>query len=155
MSNENLIQFLETKLKSKVTNVVAPREGRIFAETTCAELIQVVQALKDWGMVNVGTITGLDSGDNFEAIYHMYDAHGLMLNLKVFTPRENPVIPSITPVYPSVFLYERELMDLLGIVVEGTPPNRRYPLPENWPQGEFPLRKDWKGFPTSKEVKQS
>jgi membrane-bound hydrogenase subunit beta len=38
-------------------------------------------------------------------------------------------------------------MDLLGIQVEGIPPGRHYPLPEGWPEGQYPLRKDWKGLP--------
>ena len=99
-------------------------------------------------MVNLGTITGLGClVSNFEVIYHFYDRAGLVFNLKVFTPRENPIIPSVTSVFPGVFFYERELMDLLGIVVEGTPPGRRYPLPDGWPEGQYPLRKDWKGLP--------
>jgi membrane-bound hydrogenase subunit beta len=33
---------------------------------------------------------------------------------------------------------------LLGAQVEGLPQSSRYPLPDNWPKGQFPLRKDWK-----------
>jgi Ni,Fe-hydrogenase III component G len=43
-------------------------------------------------------------------------------------------------------------MDLLGAQVEGLPAGRRYPLPEDWPQGEYPLRKDWKMDTEVKEV---
>jgi len=112
----------------------------------------VATSLKEWGLYYLGTITGLDSGDKFEIIYHFYDDYGLIFNLKVFTPRDNPKVPTVTTVFPGVFLYERELMDLLGIDVEGTPPNRRYPLPDDWPAGQYPLRKDWKGLPSVEEV---
>ena len=27
--------------------------------------------------------------------------------------------------------------------VQGLPPGNRYPLPDDWPQGQYPLRKDW------------
>ena len=33
---------------------------------------------------------------------------------------------------------------MFGVKVEGLPAGRHYPLPEDWPQGEYPLRKDWK-----------
>jgi len=33
---------------------------------------------------------------------------------------------------------------MLGVQIEGLPPGKRYPLPDNWPAGQYPLRKDWK-----------
>ena len=152
-NNEEVIKSLEAKLKGAVSNFVAPRERRIFAETSLAKLVEVARLLKEWGMTFVGTITGLDVGDKFEVIYHFYDLHGFLLNLRVVTPRNDPKIPSISSVFPGVIFYERELMDLLGIIVEGTPPGRRYPLPDNWPEGQYPLRKDWKGLPAETGVK--
>ena len=152
-NNEEIIKSLEAKLKGAVHNFVAPRERRIFAETSVAKIVEVTQWLREWGMVNLAMITGLDSGENFEVIYHFYDVPGLLFNLKIFTPKSNPKIPSVTSVFPGVFLYERELMDLFGIMVEGIPPGRRYPLPDNWPEGQYPLRKDWKGLPKETEVK--
>jgi membrane-bound hydrogenase subunit beta len=153
MANDEFMKSLEAKLIGVVFNMTAPRERRIFAETTSEKLVEATRLLKECGMINIGTITGLDSGDRFEVIYHFYNSQGLLFNLKVFIARNQPKIPSVTSVFPGVFLYERELMDLLGIIVEGTPPSRRYPLPDNWPEGQYPLRKDWKGPATEIEVK--
>ena len=33
---------------------------------------------------------------------------------------------------------------MFGIVVEGIPDGRRLNLPDDWPDGQYPLRKDWK-----------
>ncbi|HEX3044175.1 MAG TPA: NADH-quinone oxidoreductase subunit C [Bacillota bacterium] len=154
MGNAQLVDSLVTRFPQKVTNIITPRERRVFAETSADDLVEVVRFLKEWGMINIGNITGLDGGERFEIIYHCYDSQGLILNLKVFTPRENSMIPSVTSVFPGVFLYERELMDLFGINVNGTPPGRRYPLPDDWPVGQYPLRKDWKGLPGKGEVNQ-
>ena len=153
MANDEFIKSLEAKSKGTVKNIIAPRERRIFAETSLNNLVEVTKMLKELGMINLGTITGLDSGDNFEVFYHFYNAQGLLFNLKVFTPRNNPKIPSVTSIFPGISLYERELIDLLGIIVEGIEPGRRYPLPDNWPAGQYPLRKDWKGLPSEAEVK--
>lgn len=152
MHNDDLIAFLNSKLSKEVTNITSPRERRVFAETTAEKLVEVTQALKQWGMVNLGTITGLDLGEQFEVIYHFYDGKGLILNLKVHTPRNDPKVPTLTGIFPGVFLYEREILDLFGIQVEGTPMVRKYPVPEDWPDGQFPMRKDWKGLPAKKEV---
>ena len=89
------------------------------------------------------TITGLDEGENLGFIYHLAHENGNVINLKSFVPKKNPVIKSITERLPIAELYERELVDMFGAVVEGLPEGLRYPLPDDWPQGEFHLRKDW------------
>jgi NADH:ubiquinone oxidoreductase subunit C len=152
MNNQELVAFLQSKFSGKITNVTTPREKRIYAEVAATDLVSAMQTLKNSGIHCLGTITGLDTGEKFEVIYHLYNDDGIVLNLKTFTPRTQPKVPSVTSVFPGVFLYERELMDLLGIEVEGTPSHRRYPLPDDWPAGQFPLRKDWKGLPTEDEV---
>ena len=67
-----------------------------------------------------------------------------MLNLKLAVPKAKPVIKTVSGLFPGCVIYERELVDLLGAEVEGLPPGERYPLPDNWPAGQYPLRKDWK-----------
>jgi Ni,Fe-hydrogenase III component G len=69
---------------------------------------------------------------------------GIMLNIKIYAPKTEPVIPTITEMFPSAEIPEREVEDLLGAKVKGLAPGRRYPLPEDWPQNDHPLLKDWK-----------
>jgi membrane-bound hydrogenase subunit beta len=90
------------------------------------------------------TITGLDVGENLEFIYHIANYDGILINIKTTAPKSDPVIKTILGVYNGATFYERELEDLLGAKVDGLPEGRHYPLPENWPKGEHPLRKDWK-----------
>jgi NADH-quinone oxidoreductase subunit C len=61
--------------------------------------------------------------------------------VKVFTPREDPRVPSVAGLWPTANWHEREAFDLLGIVFDGHPEMRRILLPEDW-QGH-PLRKDY------------
>ena len=93
------------------------------------------------------TITGLDNGEMFEFLYHIAHEDGIVLTLKVKTPRDGGVLPSVMPIYNGAIFYELELEGLLGVEVEGLPDDRQYPLPDNWPKGQYPMRKDWK--PTS------
>ncbi len=150
MNGQKLADFITERFNAQNVNI--SRERRIWAEIPARNLVETVQALKEAGMAFSGAITGLDLGDRFEIIYHLSNDEGVLLNLKVFISREDPRIPSITDIFPGSFLYERELIDLFGIKVEGTPHSRRYPLPEDWPDGEYPLRKDWKGLPSESEV---
>ena len=59
-------------------------------------------------------------------------------------PKDEPVLQTVTGYFPAAELYEREMVDLLGMQVQGLPPGTRYPLPDGWPAGQYPLRKDWK-----------
>ena len=51
--------------------------------------------------------------------------------------------PSITPLVPAAALYEREIQDLFGLIADGHPDPRRLVMHSNWPQGQFPLRRDF------------
>lgn len=54
-----------------------------------------------------------------------------------------PVFPSIALRLPAASLYEREVKDMFGLVPEGHPDTRPLTLHEHWPEGVFPLRKDF------------
>lgn len=150
MNGPKLAEYITQHLKAQNVNIA--RERRLFAEIPVTQLVTAIQSLKESGMINIGAITGLDLGDRFEVMYHLYNNEGVLLSLKVYISRENPQVPTVTDIFPGVFMYERELIDLFGIMVDGIPHNRKYPIPEDWPDGEYPLRKDWKGLPNEKEV---
>lgn len=54
---------------------------------------------------------------------------------------------SLTPAIYCANWYEREIMDMFGIVPLGHPDLRPLNLWDDWPQGYYPLRKDFKGSP--------
>ena len=97
------------------------------------------------GFSHLCTITGLDAGERFEVIYHISnDDTGVLLSLKRPVSKDNLVVETILPIYEGATFYEREVEGLLGISVQGLPEGRQYPLPDNWPKGQYPLRKEWK-----------
>jgi len=63
------------------------------------------------------------------------------LRLKVFVPEEDPVVPTVTGVWPSANWQEREVWDMFGIKFDGHPDMRRILLPFDWTG--HPLRKDY------------
>ena len=130
--------FLEGKFKTV-------KNKRIFVDVPIDKFWEVMDhAVRVEHFPHLCTITGLDNGQTVGLIYHLAANDGMMLNIETSVPKDNPVIKTITEIYPSASLYERELEDLLGVKVEGLPEGRRYPLPDDWPIGDHPLLKDWK-----------
>jgi NADH-quinone oxidoreductase subunit C len=78
-----------------------------------------------------------------EVVYHFYSMqkkHG-PIGLRCRTNRENPSIPSITPVFRGAEFQEREIFDLYGIKFPGHPDLRRILMWEGF--ADFPMRKDY------------
>ncbi len=55
----------------------------------------------------------------------------------------DPRYPAITTRVPACHWDEREMRDLLGIIPEGHPDARRLIFRDEWPEGVYPLRKDF------------
>jgi len=93
------------------------------------------------------TISTADTGENFELLYHLIGPHRIILSLSLLLPRGQPSIPTISDLLPPAAIYERQIHDLFGIRFDGHPGLSRLMLNEDWPENEYPLRKDWKPDP--------
>jgi NADH-quinone oxidoreductase subunit C len=87
-------------------------------------------------------VDGFPLEPRFELNYHLLSlARRERLRLKVRVAGSDPVVDSVTPVWPTANWHEREVFDLFGVRFEGHPDLRRILMPENW-EGH-PLRKDY------------
>jgi NADH-quinone oxidoreductase subunit C len=63
------------------------------------------------------------------------------VRLKVLLEAGDPVVESVTSVWPAANYFEHEVFDLFGVRFSGHPYLRRLLMPEDW-EGH-PLRKDY------------
>jgi len=96
-------------------------------------------------------ISPSDRGDSVELIYHFTIYYGqhlkeISLGLSVALPKDNLKIPTITDIVPGAIFTEREIQEMMGIEVLGIPDKRRLFLPEDFPEGIHPWRKDEPGL---------
>lgn len=83
----------------------------------------------------------------FQILYHFsLDETGLILSLRVKLGKETPEVDSISDLVPAADWIEREIHELFGIRFRGRPELERLLLGEEWPEGVYPLRKDFKGI---------
>lgn len=144
MERENeIVEKLKSFLRENVLEAKIPRERRIFIRIKSEALKDTAKHLaKDLGFKHLSTITGIDSGEEIEVIYHLAHKGSIELSLRLTISKEKPIVPTITDVIPGAVLYEREVHDLLGVTFEGHPDLSPLVLPEGWPKGIYPLRKE-------------
>jgi len=141
---ESIVQDLVKKFSFMQDRAKVQRVRRIVAEADPDRFEEVFAYARQYLEFSIlCTITGLDEGLTLGFIYHMARTDGIALSLKISVPKDNPVIKTVLKYFPNSDIYERELMDLLGAKVEGLSEGSRYPLPDDWPKDEHPLRKDW------------
>lgn len=141
----NILISIKNKFPSAEIENASISKKRIYFSLKPDIFFQTIEfTALELGFFHLCTITGIDNLDSFEFLYHTANENGILLTLKLKTPRNDSVIiKSVLPVYNGATFYERELEGLFGIKVEGLPEGRQYPLPDNWPAGQYPLRKDW------------
>ena len=133
-------QEVADTLKANVDEVKVINERCLFASSDKKRFMNIIQLLKSSGVTHLSTITAVDNGKSIELIYH-FDCKPAMLNLKIFLPLKDISIPTITGLFPGAILYERDITEMMGVKVEGHPAPGRLFLPEDWPEGSYPLRK--------------
>jgi NADH:ubiquinone oxidoreductase subunit C len=150
---EKIKQELEGKFGHLKDAIVVKRDRRVFVNVSLEKFDEVfAYAARQMHFEALSTITGMDNGESFTVMYHLNRQGGIVLNLGINVSKNNPVIKTITSFFAGADIYERELVDLLGIQVEGLAIGNRYPLPDNWPKNEYPLRKEWKAGTSRKDT---
>jgi membrane-bound hydrogenase subunit beta len=144
MNDAEKIEKIKRLLGDKILEAANPAVRRVFLTVAVRDLVAVIETLKkELGLWFICTVSGLDKGDSYEIIYHFGDAPG-NVNVRTRIPKSDPHLPSLCAIIPGNILYERELQDMFGIVVDGLPDPRPMLMPDDWPAGQYPLRKDWK-----------
>ena len=95
------------------------------------------------GSAGIIALTGLDLGETIGLMYHIR-SNGGIFTIRTEVPKQNPKLATIADILPGAVFHEREAADLFGVVFEGHPNPARLVLPDDWPVGLYPLRKDAK-----------
>jgi Ni,Fe-hydrogenase III large subunit/Ni,Fe-hydrogenase III component G len=94
-------------------------------------------------VISIGADDRPFSGNFLVAHNFAFDKDHLLCSVLTYLPPDNPRIDSISGVVPAANWAEREIRDLIGIEPVGHPYPKRLVLPDGWPDGVHPLRKDF------------
>jgi Ni,Fe-hydrogenase III component G len=154
MSTESALQTATQLTAAWAKATTTPEANRVDISVAPSDLHSAVAALHGahWGYL--AAITGLDSPttNEIELLYH-FCQDAAVFTLRVSVPRDDAAVPTICDVMPSASLFEREVMEMFGAKIIGTPDTARLVLPDDWEEGVYPLRKDFVPTPDAQATK--
>ncbi len=112
------------------------------------DAVEHIRQLEEYPHLAIISSSDLDA--EVELIYHFtiyygYHLEELSLGLRVKLPKSDLKISTITDIIPGAIFTERETQEMIGVEVVGIPDERRLFLPEDFPEGIYPWRKDEMG----------
>lgn len=141
MTNEELKAFISAHTPEAVfeegqyLNVIVPPE-KLHA------LAKTLRENPDTNCDYLICLSGVDWKDHFMVVYHLQSRkhkHVFVVKAKI-TDRVNPSVDTVSDIWKTANLHEREVFDLFGIKFNNHPDLRRLFLDDTW---GFPLRKDY------------
>jgi len=143
--DSDAVTALQDEFGDRITDVgLYANEHTIYV--TRDAIVDVCTYLKEQlGYHYLSDLGGIDrftEEERFEVFYNLISFdRGKRIRLKVRVEEEDPVVPSVTLVFPAADWNERECWDMLGIQFEGHPDLRRMYMPEDFEH--FPQRKEF------------
>lgn len=153
--NERIVQQLR-QFAPDAIGAVEEYRGDLTVTVRKQEIVRICEFLKADPALAFDMLIDLLGVDmyrpegRFEVVYNLYSiANKTYLRLKVSVEEDDPVVPTLTGVWPAANWHERETYDMFGIKFAGHPDLRRFYMPEEFEY--YPLRKDFPlmGIPDS------
>ncbi len=148
MTNQQLQNHISTWFDPEVSGLEFTEKETEFLTVTISKenLYNLASKLKRDTQTQFDYLfcqTGMDWGKDLGVIYHLRSTiYGHEIVLKTITSdRENANIDSVSDLWRTAELHEREIHDLFGIQFNNHPNTEVLILPPNW-EG-YPLRKDY------------
>jgi F420H2 dehydrogenase subunit C len=150
MDAKSIIDSLVNKFQDSLVDAKVDSDIRVSAYLEPEKIVEVCQYMKDellFDHLSSETAVDYPKRNEIVVVYHIgsYD-HSVLMTIKVKLPRDAPEIESIVPVYWNANWYERETYELFGVKFNNHPDLKPLVLPDEL-MGDWPLRKDYEGFP--------
>jgi len=140
------LEQLRAKFGSAIQRADLSGDNRlfVFVEPTAVKEIcrYIFRDLDARYVISIGADDRPFSGRFVVAHDFAFDKDHVLCSVLTYVAADNPQIDSITEVVPAANWAEREMRDLVGIEPVGHRYLKRLVLPDGWPEGVHPLRKD-------------
>lgn len=144
MQRETVIKELREKFGGDIIDIFEKSPKRAYVEIKPESLVSVATyVFKDLG-ARFNIASGVDVRHHMEILYHFtIEEINFLISLRVKLDKSHLEIDSLAPVFEGANWIEREMNEMFGITFKGHPDMRRLLLPDEWPEGVYPLRRDY------------
>ena len=145
MTREEVLDDLRKKFKDDIIEVFDKSPQRVYIEIEPDSIVQVASYIFKDLKARFNTASGLDLRYHMEILYHfLIEDINLLISLRVKLQKQKLEIDSLSPIFEGSSWIEREIHEILGINFRGHKDLRKLLLPDDWPEGVYPLRRDYK-----------
>ncbi len=145
MKREEVLSSLKEKFKNDIVEIFDKHSKRVYIEIKPDSLVRVASYIFKELKARFSIASGVDVRYHMEILYHfILEDINLMISLRVKLDKSKLEIDSLSNVFEGANWIEREIHELLGINFRNHPDLRRLLLSEEWPEGVYPLRRDYK-----------
>jgi len=142
--SEEVLANIERRLAGLCERFWRRNDRRVYVDVPPEHSLEANRVLFDEFRARLATASGRDTRDRIEVLYHYcLDELGLVVTLRTWGWKPNPEVDSVAQFCPGANFVEREIYDLLGVTFRGHPDPRRLILADDWPEGVYPLRRDY------------
>ena len=145
MNKKKVLRDIRGRFKKDIVDVFDKSIARVYIEIKPESIVKVANYIfKDLG-ARFNIASGVDARQHIEILYHFtIEDINLLISLRVKLPKSKLEIDSLAPSFEAANWIEREIHELLGINFKGHPDLRKLLLSDDWPEGVYPLRCDYK-----------
>ena len=157
---KEIVRYFKDKFKTKIKSAEIKKRAAgskkketatIWMKVDKTAFKDVIKHLVDYQYPHLAVVSSNDLGNKIELIYHFTVNYGTRLgetnlHISVDLPKSKPEIETICDWIPGALVTEREKQEMLGVKIKGIPDDRRLFLPDDFPKGIYPWRRDGTGL---------
>ncbi len=146
IARDRINQLLNERFGPAIERADMPSHARLFVYVDAREIKEICRyifrELDARYVISIGADDRPFSGKFLVAHNFAFDKDHVLCSVLTHLSAEQPRLDCISDAVPAANWAEREFRDLVGIEPVGHPYPKRLVLPDGWPDGRYPLRKD-------------
>jgi NADH-quinone oxidoreductase subunit C len=145
MTIDETLKKITDKFDTKVLGVNRKSDKRAYVDMYPKDIVDFTKFMLGELGLRFNIASAVDDFDGIEILYHFSgDQDGFIITIRaILNDKQDPHIDTITGVTKSAWWIEREIHELFGVHFNGNDDLRPLLLPDDWPKGVYPLRKNF------------